>query len=228
MIAKHIRSYPLLAAVSALSCFGNAQAATPVFINEIHYDNAGTDSGEAIEIAGPAGTNLSGWSLVLYNGNGGASYNSKALSGVIADQTGTGFGTLSFSYPADGIQNGGPDGIALVNGSTVVQFLSYEPSPFTAVGGPANGMTSLDIGVAETNSTPVGQSLQLKGTGNSYENFTWNAPATNSFGAVNNSQNFGGVTPPPPVSQCGQAATLIQRHPRQQRRQSVERQRATC
>ncbi|MBD9361470.1 ExeM/NucH family extracellular endonuclease [Methylomonas fluvii] len=210
MIAKHIRSYPLLAAVSALSFFGNAQAATPVFINEIHYDNAGTDSGEAIEIAGPAGTDLNGWSLVLYNGNGGASYNSKALSGVIADQTGTGFGTLSFSYPTDGIQNGAPDGIALVNGSTVVQFLSYEPSPFTAVVGPANGMTSVDIGVSETNSTPVGQSLQLKGTGNSYENFTWNAPATNSFGAVNSGQNFGGVTPPPPpVSQCGQAATLI-------------------
>ncbi len=42
-----------------------------VFINEIHYDNAGTDTGEAVEIAGPAGTDLTGWSLVLYNGNGG-------------------------------------------------------------------------------------------------------------------------------------------------------------
>ena len=38
------------------------------FINEIHYDNVGTDSGEAIEVAGPAGTDLTGWSLVLYNG----------------------------------------------------------------------------------------------------------------------------------------------------------------
>ena len=32
------------------------QAATPVFINEIHYDNTGTDAGEFIEVAGPAGT----------------------------------------------------------------------------------------------------------------------------------------------------------------------------
>ncbi|MDT4288007.1 ExeM/NucH family extracellular endonuclease [Methylomonas sp. MO1] len=212
MIAKHIRSYPLLAAVSTLSFFGNAQAATPVFINEIHYDDSGAaDSGEAIEIAGPAGTDLSGWSIVLYNGNGGAVYNTKSLSGTITDQTGNGFGTLSFSYPSNGIQNGSPDGIALVNGSTVVQYLSYEPSPFAAVGGPANGMTSKDIGVTETNSTPVGHSLQLKGSGSSYEDFTWATASANSFGAVNTGQNFGGVTPPPPppVSQCGQAATLI-------------------
>ncbi|CAD6880711.1 Extracellular deoxyribonuclease PA3909 (required for catabolism of external DNA) [Methylomonas albis] len=207
MIAKNMRSFPLLAAVSTLGFFGNAQAATPVFINEIHYDNSGTDSGEAIEIAGPAGTNLSGWSLVLYNGNGGASYNTKALSGVIADQSGTGFGTLSFSYPTDGIQNGAPDGMALVNGSTVVQFLSYEGS-FTAVGGPAAGKVGVDIGVSES-SVPVGQSLQLKGTGSSYEDFTWAAASANTFGSSNTGQTFGGSTPPPPTSQCGQPATLI-------------------
>src|SRR4051794_34542518 len=51
-----------------------------VFVNEIHYDNDGTDVGEAIEVAGPAGTDLAGWSLVLYNGNGGASYNTTVLS----------------------------------------------------------------------------------------------------------------------------------------------------
>src|SRR6266511_3428557 len=55
-------------------------AAISVFINEFHYDNASTDAGEAIEIAGPAGTNLSGWSIVLYNGSGGASYNTNNLS----------------------------------------------------------------------------------------------------------------------------------------------------
>lgn len=208
MIANNLSRYPLLAVVTAIGFFGTAQAASPVFINEIHYDNVGTDSGEAIEIAGPAGTDLSGWSIVLYNGNGGAVYNTKALSGVIADQSGNGFGTLSFSYPADGIQNGSPDGIALVNGSTVVQFLSYEPSPFTAVGGPANGMISVDIGVAETNATPVGHSLQLKGSGSSYEDFTWNTASANTFAAVNSGQSFSGTTTPP-VSQCGQTATLI-------------------
>jgi hypothetical protein len=38
-------------------------------INEIHYDNVGTDAGEAVEIAGPAGTDLSGWKIVRYNGS---------------------------------------------------------------------------------------------------------------------------------------------------------------
>ena len=36
--------------------FASAADPVPVFINEIHYDNAGTDINEAIEIAGPAGT----------------------------------------------------------------------------------------------------------------------------------------------------------------------------
>ena len=208
MIAKKLSRYPLLAAVSAIGFIGNAQAATPVFINEIHYDNVGADNGEAIEIAGPAGTNLSGWSIVLYNGNGGIVYSTKPLSGVIADQSGNGFGSLSFSYPVDGIQNGSPDGIALVNGTTVVQFLSYEGA-FTAVGGPAAGMSGVNIGVSEA-SAPVGQSLQLKGNGNNYEDFVWNSASAGSFAAVNSGQSFsGGTLPPPPVSQCGQAATLI-------------------
>src|SRR5262249_6399341 len=62
-----------------------APAATP-WINEFHYDNVGTDVGEFIEIAGAAGTNLSGYSLVLYNGDPASrqSYNTTALSGVIS------------------------------------------------------------------------------------------------------------------------------------------------
>lgn len=179
---------------------------TNVFINEIHYDNDGTDTGEAIEIAGPAGTDLTGWDVVLYNGNGGAVYDSDPLSGTIADQE-NGFGTVALTYPSNGIQNGSPDGIALVdNNDNVVQFLSYEGS-FTAVGGPADGTTSTDIGVAESSSTPVGDSLQLMGTGSTSEDFTWSAPSDDSFGAVNVGQTFsdggdgdgGGEEPPPPA-----------------------------
>ena len=168
-----------------------AEAAISVFINEIHYDNTGTDAGEAIEIAGPAGTDLTGWSIVLYNGAGGAPYDTDALSGLIPNQQ-NGFGTVSLAYPSNGIQNGSPDGIALVNASsTVIQFLSYEGT-FTAVGGPADGMLSVDIGVSENGSEPLGQSLRLSGSGQFYEDFTWNAPAAASFGSVNPGQNFGG------------------------------------
>jgi len=35
-----------------------------VYINEFHYDNAGTDVGEFLEVAGPAGTDLSGYTVL--------------------------------------------------------------------------------------------------------------------------------------------------------------------
>ncbi len=173
-------------------------AQTPIFINEIHYDNAGGDIGEAIEIAGPAGTDLSGWSIVLYNGNGGTSYGTINLSDRIPDQC-NGFGTRS--YLKSGIENGSPDGMALVDStSAVVQFLSYEGS-LTAVDGPAIGMTSTDIGVSESSTTPVGESLQLTGAGTLYNDFTWETPVTSTFGTVNIGQTFGGGT-------CGPSANL--------------------
>ena len=68
----------------ALFCASSAQA-TSVFINEIHYDNSGSDAGEAIEVAATAGTNLNGWSLALYNGSNGTVYNTRNLSGVVGN-----------------------------------------------------------------------------------------------------------------------------------------------
>ena len=63
-----------------------------VFINEIHYDNLGTDAEEVLEVAGPAGTDMKGWSLVLYNGKNGMPYRTIPLEGSIPDQQ-SGFGT---------------------------------------------------------------------------------------------------------------------------------------
>ncbi len=160
--------------------------AIPVFINEIHYDNAGADQGEAVELAGPAGTDLSGWRLVLYNGGNGMVYNSLALNGIIPDQQ-AGFGTLSFA--ATGLQNGAPDGIALVDGSDLVmQFISYE-GELTATDGPAAGQNSHDIGIAEGAASAVGESLQLIGSGLTYADFTWIA-GPSSFGTINIDQVF--------------------------------------
>ncbi len=146
--------------------------------SELHYDNAGTDAGEAIEVSGPAGADLTGWSIVLYNGSGGAPYDTDALSGVIPP-TCDARGVVVLNYPVNGIQNGAPDGMALVNaGGTVVEFLSYEGA-FVAVGGPANGQTSTDIGVSEAGNEPAGLSLARN------EDGSWNAPAANTFGACN-------------------------------------------
>ncbi|MGI8627665.1 MAG: hypothetical protein ACR2J5_14035, partial [Geodermatophilaceae bacterium] len=183
-----------------------APADSVVFINEIHYDNASTDVGEAIEIVAPAGTDLSNWSLVLYNGSGGASYDTDVLTGVVPGPELT-FGTVSFSYPSNGIQNGSPDGIALVGPDGVEQFLSYEDPPFTATNGPAAGLTSTDIGVIEAGTEAVGNSLALTGTGSTYGSFTWQAPAPESFGETNPGQSFGAAPPPdnpppPPAGPC--------------------------
>lgn len=174
---------------------GSVEAQT-VFVNELHYDNASTDSNEAIEIAGPAGTSLTGWSIALYNGNGGTVYSTINLSGAIPNQCAN-FGTVS--VPAAGIQNGSPDGLALVNGlGQVVQFLSYEGT-ILATDGPAQGMTSTDIGISENGTGAATSSLQLVGTGTTYADFTW-TEATSSFDNCNASQTFvGGVDDPPSI-----------------------------
>ncbi|HMX41314.1 MAG TPA: hypothetical protein PKD78_13340, partial [Saprospiraceae bacterium] len=181
------------------------------WINEMHYDNAGADVGEFFEIAGPAGTNLAEYTLFLYNGSGGGTYGSMVLSGTI-DNEQNGFGAVSFPYPANGLQNGSPDGVALVHGGMVVQFLSYE-GVFTAVGGPANGMLSTDIGVFEAGTEPAGQSLRLSGTGNKYSDFVWNSPAAATPGSVNTGQSFTAVPPAFPVTftetMSGPPATCI-------------------
>ena len=156
-----------------------------VWINEFHYDNAGVDVGEFVEVAGTAGFDLSTCDIVLYNGNGGASYNTVTLSGTIDDE-GMGYGAQSFLI--SGIQNGNPDGIALVCNGVVVEFISYEGS-FTATNGPAMGMTSVDVGVSETSGTPSGQSLQLTGTGSVGADFGWTGPSGESPGTLNAGQN---------------------------------------
>jgi DNA/RNA endonuclease G (NUC1) len=155
--------------------------------SELHYDNVGADVGEAIELEGPAGTDLTGWSVVLYDGNGGAAYNTQTLSGTIPATCDT-RGVVLLTYATNGVQNGSPDGMALVDAAgQVVEFLSYEGT-LTATSGPAAGMVSIDIGASEASSSPVGQSL-------SRDAFNRWALTDSSFGACN-----GAGTPPPPVN----------------------------
>ena len=181
----------LLSALLAASC-QTVLSDTTVFINEIHYDNTGGDTGEFVEITGPSGTDLSGWQLVFYNGSSSvlSPYATVDLSGVLSDDTGSGYGFTSINH--SGIQNGSPDGMALVDSTgTVVQFLSYEGS-FVAGSGVAAGMTSTDIGAAETSSTPVGQSIQLQGSGTLDTDFVWVANLDQTSGALNLGQSLNG------------------------------------
>ena len=151
-----------LSSLTVALSLSHAALAAPVFINEFHYDNAGTDSGEGLEVAAIAGTNLDNWQLLFYNGSDGGIYKSLELSGTISSQD-NGYGVLSFAAP--GIQNGPADAFALVNPlGNVLDFISYEGS-LTATEGPANGLTSFDIGLEELPDSLLGFSLQRQGSG---------------------------------------------------------------
>ncbi|WP_432482463.1 ExeM/NucH family extracellular endonuclease [Kineococcus esterisolvens] len=170
-----------LTALGLPATAASAAAPTAPFVSEVHYDNAGTDTGEFVEVQLPAGTTSAGLSVVLYNGGNGAVYDTDALPAVTAPADAPAVAVVE--YPANGVQNGAPDGIALVRGDEVLEFLSYEGA-FTADGGPAVGRTSTDIGVSESGSTPAGQSLSR-----SYDAATgslvWAGPATATPGALN-------------------------------------------
>lgn len=177
-------------------CSGFLSAQDP-WINEIHYDNGGTDTNEGVEIAGPAGMDLTCYDLVFYNGSNGQTYATINLSGIIPDE-GCGFGAIWFAQSP--VQNEN-EGIALYYDASnsgacggsdyLVQFLGYEGGT-TATNGPGviNGQTTTDIGVSEASGSPVGNSLQLTGSGASYAGFSWSGSSASSPGNLNNSQTI--------------------------------------
>ncbi len=192
-------------AVVGLPGIASAAPPTTPFISEIHYDNAGADVDEFVEVQLPPGATSTGWRIVFYNGNGGAPYGST-----------TGVGLPSATAPADapavvtigppnaqGIQNGDPDGLALVTPTgSVAEFLSYEGT-FTAVGGPANGLTSTDIGVSEAGTEAAGQSLSRRYVA-ATDALVWSGPAAATRGALN-----GGGTTPDPEPEPGPAVCEV-------------------
>jgi hypothetical protein len=131
--------------------------------------------------------------MVLYSGStasNGVVYESLDLTSLMFQNPVDGIGFLLINFPSDGIQNGPRDGMALVdNSQMVVQFLSYE-GVMTAGEGPAAGMTSIDIGVSESGTTPVGFSLQLTGTGSVASDFVFAPEASITPRFVNNGQTI--------------------------------------
>ena len=173
----------LAACVCLCMCWGVTSAYGVAFINEFHYDNDGTDAGEFIEVVLDRVTDPLDVTVTLYNGSATVlkPYATHALStftahGTLAD----GYVYYSLTLPSNGIQNGAPDGIAIDIAGVLEEFLSYE-GDFIATTGPADGVQSVDIGVAQSSSTPVGSSLQRVDFGS-----TWVATdGVNTQGAIN-------------------------------------------
>jgi endonuclease/exonuclease/phosphatase family metal-dependent hydrolase len=158
----------------------------------MHYDNIGSDTGEFIEIVVQANfIDLDGIGITLYNGNPAGSlgsYRSYSFSDLNKGDTQGSITVYYLDLPSNGIQNGSPDGLSLDVNGALIQFLSYEGT-FTASDGPAQGITSIDIGVEQSGVEP-GSSVSLSGTGTSYSDFQWSNNDVNSKGSVNKNQTI--------------------------------------
>ena len=130
-------------------------SASGLWLSEIHYDNAGEDAGEGVEVAGPDGAALDGWRLAFVNGNGGQVYREVPLAGRLSGRR---------WVAVEGIQNGAPDGVALVapDGS-VAEAIAWEGAFSAAVG--ARMVPFRDIGASQSPDTPRGSSLSRPSPG---------------------------------------------------------------
>jgi cysteine-rich repeat protein len=167
-----------LGAATATTTIQTHAQAGGLVINEIDYDNVMTDSAEFIEIYNGSGApiSLAGYTIYLVNGSGNAVYRTIDLSpaGTLNDgqylvvgassviaTVPAGQKTIDLGALQDILQNGAPDGIALVSTATsaLVDALSYE-GPMTAVTLPSLGTVSLVEGTvlptteADSNTAP--------------------------------------------------------------------------
>ena len=118
-------------------------------INEVDYDQVGTDGNGFVEIhnTGSEAVDLADVDLVAVNGGDGAEYERVELTGSLAAG-----GYLAVEIE---LQNGAPDGLALLRGATLLDALSYEGAITAAtIGGQAYNLvegTALAATVADSN-----------------------------------------------------------------------------
>jgi len=135
----------------------NSHAA--IIINEIDYDQPGTDTAEFIELFNSGGSSISldNYSIDLINQNSSSVYRSIDLSGfsiaasgyfVICGGTGT-VSNCDYSFTARNswFQNGTKDAIALYENTTLLDSLSYE--------GPVAPFTEGDALIAKDNNSGI-------------------------------------------------------------------------
>lgn len=141
------------------------QVSTSLVINEIDYDQPGTDAAEFIEIKNISASaiGLQGWTVELINGNNGGAtpyppspialqnVNLAAGDYYVVCGTGSSVPNCDLFVSSFTIQNGPPDAVGLRNGGTLVDTVSYEGNtgvPYTEGSGAGlqdaeNGTTSI-------------------------------------------------------------------------------------
>ncbi len=179
-------------------------------INEVDYDQVGTDTNEYVEIYNGTGASVSlaNLSLVLVNGSSSPSptYSTVDLSPagtlangqflVVRSSTVTvppSALTINFPASTDNIQNGAPDALALVNVATasVIDALSYEGSVTNATVtgvGPGQNLvegTALALSTADSNSLVGSLGRNAFGNDSNDASVDWTFQSTLTPGAAN-------------------------------------------
>ena len=134
-------SLGLLALTSGITLSSHAA----VVINEIDYDQPGTDSAEFIELfnAGSSVISLDNYVIDLINGSNSSSYRNIKLTGFSIDadsyfvvcSNASLVANCNYRFTSSNgwIQNGAPDSVALYESTILLDTLSYEGllSPYT-------------------------------------------------------------------------------------------------
>jgi len=164
--------------VSHVPSKGPSAGPTVLFLNEVHYRYGGCSLCQFTEIAYTTGLDKSNFSVSYYNSTGYPFMTAQG-SDFIGSETS---GGLTFAFKL-GVVIDPAGGLALIKGTTVLQFVTFFPYEFVAQSGSAAGMTAEVIGFDNLTSTT---SLQLQGTGCKYSDFSWDLfPRPESRGAPN-------------------------------------------
>ena len=158
---------------TSTNCVGGVCFQSHLVINEVDYDQAASDTTEFVEIYNGTGApvNLTGYSLALVNGATNTSYLTLSLApagtlpaggylvvasaAVVVPATAQ---KINFALATNNIQNGAPDGAALINttSGTLVDALSYEGGMTSVMITGVTGMVSLVEGTVLPTATADG------------------------------------------------------------------------
>ncbi len=180
-------------------CFNPNQDS--VVLNEIDYDQPGLDTLEFVELynRGPGAVSLGDLALVLVNGANNLEYGRVNLSGtlppggyaLIRTAAVPALGDLNFLFAVteNALQNGAPDGIALlrVTDGALLDALSYEGLVTAAVisGQTYNLVEGTPTPLADSNVVPGSLVRLPNGTDTNNANTDWRLSATPTPGAPN-------------------------------------------
>jgi hypothetical protein len=182
------------------------QVAGHLVINEVDYDQVGTDLAEFVEIYNPTSSaqNLSGLALVFVNGSNNSVYASLDMTSMSSLPAG---GYLVFAGPnvtvaggalsnnpgwtQDAIQNGAPDGMALVDvgSQTLLDAIAYEGAmtnvQLTGFSGTSSLVEGTPTGVSDSNTAAGSLCRMPDGADTDNATVDWAFCANASPGAAN-------------------------------------------